>query len=126
MAKRKRRKFTPEFKAETVKLIRESGRSIGEICRELDLTETAVRSWVRQAEVDAGRGPEGAMTSTELEEFRRLRRENRELRQEREILKKNDTRFKGSSQRFRVGVNVGDYPGFRQVSSRQGSCEVGC
>jgi transposase-like protein len=88
MTRRKRRKFTPEFKAETVKLIRESGRSIGEICRDLDLTETAVRSWVRQAEVDAGRGPEGAMTSTELEELRRLRREVRELRQEREILKK--------------------------------------
>jgi transposase-like protein len=88
MTRRKRRKFTPEFKAETVKLIRESGRSIGEICRELDLTETAVRSWVRQTEVDAGRGPEGVMTSTELEELRRLRREVRELRQEREILKK--------------------------------------
>ena len=50
MTRRKRRKFTPEFKAETVKLIRESGRSIGEICRELDLTETAVRSWIKQTE----------------------------------------------------------------------------
>jgi transposase-like protein len=88
MARRKRRKFTPEFKAETVKLIRESGRSIGEICRELDLTETAVRSWVRQTEIDAGRGPQGAPASAELEELGRLRREVRELRQEREILKK--------------------------------------
>ena len=56
MAKRKRRAFTPEFKAETVRLIRESGKSIGAVARELDLTETAVRDWVRQAEVDAGRG----------------------------------------------------------------------
>jgi transposase len=45
MARRKRRKFTAEFKSETVKLIRESDQSVGEICRELDLSETAVRRW---------------------------------------------------------------------------------
>jgi len=57
MAKRKRRAFTPEFKAETVRLIRESGKSTGAVARELDLTETAVRDLgVRQAEVDAARG----------------------------------------------------------------------
>jgi len=88
MARRKRRKFTSEFKAETIKLIRESGRSIGDICRELDLTETAVRQWVKQAEIDEGGGAAGALTSAELEELRRLRKENRELRMEREILKR--------------------------------------
>lgn len=57
MAKRKRRFFTREFKAQTVRLVRESGKSIGVIARELDLTESVLRQWVRQAEVDAGRGP---------------------------------------------------------------------
>jgi transposase len=50
MAKRKRRAFTNEFKAETVRLIRESGKSIAVVARELGLTESAVRAWVRQAE----------------------------------------------------------------------------
>ena len=50
MGKRHRRKFTDEFKAETVKLIRESGRTVASVARELDLTETAVRSWVKRAE----------------------------------------------------------------------------
>ena len=95
---RKRRKFTPEFKAETVKLIRESNRSVGGICKELDLTETAVRRWLKQAEIDEGKGPSGALTTDELEELRRLRREVRELRQEREILKKATAFFAKESQ----------------------------
>jgi transposase-like protein len=57
MAKRKRRAFTTEFKAQAVRIVRESGKSVGVVARELDLTETALRSWVRQAEIDAGRGP---------------------------------------------------------------------
>ena len=88
MARRARRKFSPEFKAETVKLVRESGRTVGQVAHELDLTETALRSWVRQAEVDAGRGPAGVLTTDEREELGRLRRENRTLRMERDILKK--------------------------------------
>jgi transposase len=88
MAKRKRRTFTTEFKAQTVRLIRESGKSIGAAARELDLAETAVRRWVQQAEVDAGRGTPGALTTEEREELGRLRRENRTLRMERDILKK--------------------------------------
>ena len=88
MEKRKRRRFTPEFKADTVRLIRESSKSIGEVCKDLGLTETSVRNWVKQAEVDAGRGAPGALTTEELEELRRLRKENRVLKTEREILKK--------------------------------------
>lgn len=86
MPRRERRSFTPEFKARTVELIESSGRSIRDVCRELDLTESAVRRWVEQAEVDRGR-KEG-VTSTEREELERLRRENRILKEEREILKK--------------------------------------
>ncbi len=85
---RKRRVFSTEYKAEVVKLIHESGKSVGQVCRELDLTETAVRKWVAQAEVDAGHGPSGALTSDERDELRRLRRENTRLRMEREVLKK--------------------------------------
>ena len=88
MAKRKRRAFATEFKAEAVRLVRESGKSVPTVARELDLTETALRSWVRQAEVDAGRGAPGALTSEEREELGRLRRETRTLRMERDILKK--------------------------------------
>jgi transposase len=79
--------FAPEYKAEVVELIRSTGKTVGQVARELDLTETAVRQWVRQADLDTGRRSDG-LTTAELEELRRLRRENRELREEREILRK--------------------------------------
>jgi transposase len=87
-AGRQRRAFSEEFKSETVKLVGDSGKSIGAIARELDLTETALRRWVQQAEIDAGRGAAGALTTSEHEELVRLRRENRRLQMERDILKK--------------------------------------
>ena len=86
MTARLRRSFTPEFKAHTVELVRTSGKSVGEICRDLDLTETAVRRWVAQTDIDAGR--RDGLTTAEREELSRLRRENRVLREEREILRK--------------------------------------
>jgi transposase len=88
MARRKRRVFTREYKAEVVELIRKSGRSLSEVAKELDLTRTAVAEWVKQAEVDAGRGGTGALTTAEHEELVRLRRDNRRLAMEREILRK--------------------------------------
>lgn len=88
MARRARRKFSPQFKAETVKLVRESGKAVGEVARELDLTETALRHWVQQAAIDQGKGPEGALTTAEKEELTKLRRENRTLRVERDLLVK--------------------------------------
>ena len=84
---RPRRFFPPEYKAEVVELIRSSGKTAGQVARELDLTETAVRQWVRQADRDAGRRGDG-LTTVERDELRRLRRENRDLREEREILRK--------------------------------------
>ena len=86
MTARPRRSFTPEFKAQTVELLRTSGKSVAEVCLELDLTETAVRRWLAQADIDAGRR-EG-LTTDEREELSRLRRENRVLREERDILRK--------------------------------------
>jgi transposase len=88
MAKRKRRAFTEEFKTQAVRVVRESGKSIGVVARELDLTESALRAWLRQAAIDAGRGPAGALTTEEREELGRLRRDVRTLRMERDILKK--------------------------------------
>lgn len=85
---RKRRKFTPEFKADVVKLVEESGKSIAQVCRELDLVESSVGNWVKQAKIDAGKGPAGALTTEEKQELARLRREVRELRMERDLLKK--------------------------------------
>lgn len=88
MGRRKRRHFTPEYKAEVVKLAQTSGKTPGQLARELDLTETAVRAWIKQAEVDAGKGEGGALTTSEREELAMLRREVKTLRTEREILKK--------------------------------------
>jgi len=86
--KRKRRRFSAEYKAETVRLVQRSGKSIGQMALELGIGETALRRWVEQTEVEAGRGAEGALKRSEREELVELRRENRRLRLEREILKK--------------------------------------
>ena len=83
---RPRRSFSKAFKAEVVELVRTSGKTVPEVCRDLDLTETAVRAWVRQAEIDDGQR-EG-LTTSEREELARLRKENRVLREERDILRR--------------------------------------
>ena len=91
--RRARRKFTPEFKAEVVRLCQVPGETIRGVSERLELTETAVRSWVNQADVDAGGGTPDALTSAEREELLQLRRENKRLQMEREILKKAATFF---------------------------------
>ena len=85
--KRRRRSFSPEFKAEAIRVVRESGKSVSTVARELDLTETALRRWVVQAEVDAGRSGSGALTTDERAELTQLRRDVKTLRMERDILK---------------------------------------
>jgi transposase len=84
--RRPRRSFTASFKTEVVALVRQGDRTIPTICREMDLSETAVRRWVEQAAVDAG--DKDGLTTEEREELRRLRRENRTLQMERDFLKK--------------------------------------
>jgi transposase len=86
MAARTHRPYPPEFKAEAVRLARASGQPLQATARQLDVSVEALRSWVKQGAVDAGE--QDGLTSTELEELRRLRRENLVLRQEREILVK--------------------------------------
>jgi len=79
---RRRRSFTAEFKAEIVDLCQRGDRSVGQVARDFDLTETAVREWVKQAERDSGARVDGGLGSTEREELAQLRRENRRLRED--------------------------------------------
>ena len=76
----------PEFRRQLVALVR-AGRTPEELSREFEPSAQAIRNWVRQADRDEGRRDDG-LTSSEREELARLRRENRVLREEREILKK--------------------------------------
>ena len=82
-----RRKYTAEFKEGAVRLVL-GGRKASEVARDLGVHGSVLSAWVRQAKVDLGQGPAGSLTTEEKEELGRLRRENRELRLEREILKK--------------------------------------
>jgi transposase len=84
--RRTRRQFTDEFKASAVRLVLDEGKTVASVARDLDLTETALRDWVKRAEADRTGGRTG-LTTTEREELARLRKENRQLRLEREILK---------------------------------------
>ena len=87
MARRERRKYTAEQKADAVRMVREVG-NLAKVARDLELTESSLRNWVKQADIDEGHGPEGALTTEEREELRRLRRDNRRLEMERDFLKK--------------------------------------
>ena len=80
------RPYSPEFRQRIIELVRK-GRTPEEVAREFEPSAQAIRNWVRQADRDAGHRHDG-LTTTEGEELRRLRRENRTLREEREILKK--------------------------------------
>jgi transposase len=85
--KRSRRSFTDEFKTGAVRLVLEEGKTVGAVARDLDLTESSLRKWVEQARADRTKGRTG-LTTAEREELARLRKENRILQEERDILKK--------------------------------------
>ena len=86
MTKRKRRSFTAEFKADAVRLVRSGERTIGQVAKDLDLTETSLRGWVRRAE-ELGE-PTPTASKSEQEELKELRKRVKRLEAEREILKK--------------------------------------
>ena len=79
--------YAPEFRAEAIRLARRSGKSHRQIADDLGITSETLRLWLKQVDLDEGKRQDG-LTSDEQEELRRLRRENRILREEREILKK--------------------------------------
>lgn len=85
---RKRRKFTKEYKAEVVQLIKQGNKSVAQVARDLDLTESSLHGWLKQRDIDTGNGPAGALTTAERQELVQLRRRVRELQMERDILKK--------------------------------------
>ena len=90
---KKRKTYSPEFKAESVRLVVESGMGVTEIARDLGISHTALRDWVNKQKVDAAPDPNGPLTTEERKELQRLRKENRVLQMEREILKKAATFF---------------------------------
>src|SRR5256886_10676286 len=91
-SRRPRRRFDDDFKAQAVRLVLDEGKSVGAVARDLDLTETALREWGKRARADRSHGRTG-LTTAEREELARLRKENRQLRLERVILKKDAAFF---------------------------------
>jgi transposase len=85
--RRTRRQFSEEFKEGAVRLVLDEGKTVGAVARELDLTASALSLWVRHARAERTHGKTG-LTKVEREELAALRKENRVLREEREILKK--------------------------------------
>lgn len=88
MSRSPRRTFSPEFKLEAVNLVIEQKVPLRQVCRELDISESALGRWVRQARIDRGLSDSDALTSEEKTELAQLRKENRRLRMEHDILKK--------------------------------------
>jgi transposase len=77
-----------EFRARAVELVRSGGKSVPQVARELGISDQGLRDWMRRANADAGHGRPGDLTTDEKAELQRLRRENRVLREEREILQR--------------------------------------
>lgn len=86
-SRRPRRRFDDDFKRQAVRLVLDEGQAVAAVARDLDLTQTALREWVKRARADRTKGRTG-LTTAEREELARLRKENRILQEEREILKK--------------------------------------
>jgi len=86
--RRTRRVFTEEFRAGAVRLVLDEGKSVSAVARDLDLTASALRTWVMRAKADRTKGKSGGLTTAERDELARLRKENRQLRLERDLLKK--------------------------------------
>ena len=82
----KRRRFRPEFKAEVIQLVLSGSKTVSEICKEHGLHDSSVYTWIRRAKIDSGLGATGGMTTSEKDELKRLRRENHELKRERDFL----------------------------------------
>ena len=85
--KRPRRSFTDEFKAGAVRLVLDEGKTVAQVARDLDLTQSSLGGWVKQARADRTKGKTG-LTTEERTELAQLRKENRQLKMERDLLKK--------------------------------------
>ena len=94
---RSRPPYPPEFKAEAIRLVKTSGDPIRRIAKDLGVSDQTLRNWVKQDDVDAGR--KSGLTSDERTRLRELEKENRRLREEREILRKAAAFFAGETGR---------------------------
>ncbi|MBZ5711701.1 transposase [Nannocystis pusilla] len=88
MSKKKRRAFTEEQKAEAVKIVRTSGKTVAQVAHEMGLTVSALRNWVKKDENDRNPAPGGPLTTDERAELARLRKELKRVEMERDFLKK--------------------------------------
>jgi transposase len=100
MTKKPRRIFTPEQKAEAVRIsaapaghVTQSGKPVSQVAKEMGLTESALRQWVKQAQLDHTSDPQGQLTSDERKELITLRRDLKRVQMERDFLKKAATFF---------------------------------
>ena len=86
---RKRRRFTAEYKHQVARMVLDDGLRVPDVCRDQNLGETAVRRWVDQLEAERGGGPgQGQPLTAEQQRIRELEQENRQLKEDKEILKK--------------------------------------
>jgi transposase len=92
----------PELKAEAVRLVLDEGRSINDVAENLGVYHSSLTAWVKQAKIDRGKGLTGGLMTEERDELRRLRKEVRELKMEREILKKRRPSSRGKTRKVRV------------------------
>ena len=88
MERRKRRELTDQYKAEIVELVRTSEKTVTQLAKDLDLTPSSITNWVRQSKASIGANQESFISADEKAELLRLRRDNRELKMERDFLKK--------------------------------------
>ena len=100
MTKKPRRYFTDEQKAEAVNIVKQSGKPVSQVAREMGLTESALRKWVKQSQIEAQPRLEGELTSAEQQELVRLRRELKRVTMERDFLKKATAFFAKESSDF--------------------------
>jgi len=98
MTRRKRRSYTAEQRAAAVKLVLESGRSVAAVARDLELTQSALAGWVKQAQIDQGKVSASSLTTLEKEELASMKREVKRLREENAFLKKASAFFAKESQ----------------------------
>jgi transposase len=94
------RQFTDEQKADAVRIVFQSGKTVHQVAKEMGLTESALRRWVKQTQVDQHPDPQGRLTSSERKELNELRRELKRVQMERDFLKKAATFFAKASSDF--------------------------
>ena len=93
MSQKPRRTFTDEQKAEAVRIVGQSGKPVSQVAKDMGLTESALRKWVKQAQIDRAGDSQGSLTSAERQELNTLRRDLKRVRMERDFLQKAATFF---------------------------------